>query len=86
VGTSALTALDVLYDKLKSMSWNFGMKFRKPAWSSTRVMLSHMKNLSFEWVLKDLNESGTSKWLFDSDKNSRDMRVVRGPKVIFPVN
>ena len=77
MGTSALTALDVLYDKLKSMSWNFGMKFRKPAWSSTRVMLSHMKNL---------NESGTSKWLFDSDKNSRDMRVVRGPKVIFPVN
>lgn len=49
-------------------------------------MLSHMKNLSFEWVLKDLNESGISKWLFDSDKNSRDMRVVRGPKVIFPIN
>jgi hypothetical protein len=45
-----------------------------------------MKNLSFEWLLKDLNESGTSKWLFDNDKNSRDMRLLRVPDAIFPVN
>ena len=45
-----------------------------------------MKILSFEWLLKDFNESGSSKRLFDSDKNSRDMRLFRGPVAIFPVN
>jgi len=45
-----------------------------------------MKNLSFEWFMKELNESGTSKWLFDNERNSRDLRLVRGPEAIFPTN
>jgi hypothetical protein len=44
------------------------------------------KNLRLEWFIKGFIEVGTSKRLFDSERNSRDMRLVRGLKAIFPVN
>jgi hypothetical protein len=48
--------------------------------------LSLEKNLRLEWFIKGFIEMGTSKWLFDSERNSRDMMLVRGPEVKFPVN
>jgi hypothetical protein len=44
------------------------------------------KNLRLEWFIKGFIEVGTSKRLFDSEMNLRDMRLVRGPNAIFPVN
>jgi hypothetical protein len=44
------------------------------------------KNLRLEWFIKGFIEMGTSKRLFDSERNSRDLRLVRGPETIFPVN
>jgi hypothetical protein len=42
--------------------------------------------LRLEWFIKGFIEMGTSKRLFDSERNLRDMRLVRGPEAIFPVN
>jgi hypothetical protein len=49
-------------------------------------LFSLKKNLRLEWFIKGFIEVGTSKRLFDSERNSRDTRLVRGPEIIFPVN
>ena len=54
--------------------------------SFTSLLLSPEKNLSLEWFIKGFIEIGTWKWLFDSEMNSRDRRLVRGLEAIFPVN
>jgi hypothetical protein len=54
--------------------------------SVTSLLFSLEKNLRLEWFIKGFIEMGTSKRLFDNERNSRDMRLVRGPKLIFPVN
>jgi hypothetical protein len=63
-----------------------GIKLSKAAGSITSLLFSLEKNLRFEWFIKGFIEVGTSKRLFDSERNSRDMRLVRGPEAIFPVN
>ena len=75
-----------LLDKLKKTSWNFGIKLSKAAGSVTSLLFSLEKNLRLEWFIKGFIEVGTSKRLFDSERNSRDKRLVRGPEAIFPVN
>jgi hypothetical protein len=50
------------------------------------MLFSLEKNLRLEWFIKGFIEMGTSKRLFDSERNSRDMSLVRGPNAIFPVN
>jgi hypothetical protein len=42
--------------------------------------------LRLEWFIKGFIEMGTSKRLFDSERNSRDARLLRGLEEIFPVN
>jgi hypothetical protein len=54
--------------------------------SVTSLLFSLEKNLRLEWFIKCFLEMGTSKRLFDSERNSMDMRLVRGPDAIFPVN
>jgi hypothetical protein len=82
-----LSASDVgLLDKRKKTSWNFGIKLSKATGSVTSLLFSLEKNLRLEWFKKGFIEVGTSKRLFDSKRNSRDMRLVRGPDVKFPVN
>jgi hypothetical protein len=49
-------------------------------------LFSLEKILRLEWFIKGFIEVGTSNKLFDSERNSRDMRLVRGPEAIFPVN
>ena len=80
-----MSASDV-FDKLKKTSWNFGIKLSKAAGSVTSLLFSLEKNLRLEWFIKGFIEVGTSKRLFDSERNSRDMRLLRGLKAIFPVN
>jgi hypothetical protein len=80
-----LSASDV-FDKLRKTSWNFGIKLTKSAGSVTSLLFSLEKILRLEWFIKGFIEVGTSKRLFDSERNSRDMRLVRGPEAIFPVN
>jgi len=82
-----LSASDVgLLDKQKKTSWNFGIKLSKAAGSVTSLLFSLEKNLRLEWFIKGFIEMETSKRLFDSERNLRDMRLVRGPNAIFPVN
>jgi hypothetical protein len=50
------------------------------------MLFSLEKNLRLEWFIKGFIEMRTSKRLFDSERNSMDMRLVRGPETIFPVN
>jgi hypothetical protein len=50
------------------------------------MLFSLEKNLRLEWFIKDFIEMGTSKRLFDSERDSMDMRLVRAPEAIFPVN
>jgi hypothetical protein len=85
LGISTLGVSDV-FDKLKKTSWNFGIKLSKAASSVTSLLFSLKKNLRLEWFIKGFIEVGTSKRLFDSERNSRDTRLVRGPEIIFPVN
>ena len=80
-----MSASDV-FDKLKKTSWNFGIKLTKAAGSVTSLLFSLEKILRLEWFIKGFIEVGISKRLFDSERNSRDMRLVRGPEAIFPVN
>jgi len=68
-----------VFDKLKKTSWNFGIKLSKAAGSVTSLLFSLKKNLRLEWFIKGFIEVGTSKRLFDSERNLRDMRLVRGP-------
>jgi len=75
-----------LLDKLKKTSWNFGIKLSKVVGSVTSLLFSPEKNLRLEWFIKGFIEVGTSKRLFDSERNSRDTRLVRGPGAIFPIN
>jgi hypothetical protein len=49
------------------------------------MLFSLEKNLRLEWFIKGFIEMGTSKGLFDSERNSRDLRLVRGLEAIFPV-
>ena len=82
-----MSASDVgLLDKQKKTSWNFGIKLSKAAGSVTSLLFSLEKNLRLEWFIKGFIEMGTSKRLFDSERNLRDMRLVRGLDAIFPVN
>jgi hypothetical protein len=82
-----LSASDVgLLDKRKKTSWNFGIKLSKAAGSVTSLLSSLEKNLRLEWFIKGFIEMETSKRLFDSERNLRDMRLVRGPNAIFLVN
>ena len=39
-----------------------------------------------EWFIKGFIEMGISKLFFDSERNLRDMRLVRVLESIFPVN
>ena len=75
-----------LLDKRKKTGWNFGIKLSKAVGFVTSLLFSLEKNLRLEWFIKGFIEMGTSKRLFDSERNSRDTRLVRGPEVIFPVN
>jgi hypothetical protein len=52
----------------------------------TSLSFSLEKNLRLECLIKGFFEMGTSKRLFDSERDSMDMRLVRGPEAIFPVN
>jgi len=52
----------------------------------TSMLFSLEKNLRLEWFIKDFIEMGTLKRLFDSERDSMNMRLVRGPEAIFPVN
>jgi hypothetical protein len=52
----------------------------------TSLLFSLEKNLRLEWFIKGFIEMRTSKRLFDSERDSMDMRSVRGPEAIFPVN
>ena len=54
--------------------------------SVTSLLFSPEKNLRLEWFIKGFIEMKTSKRLFDTERDSMDMRLVRGPEVIFPVN
>jgi hypothetical protein len=47
------------------------------AGSITSMLFSLEKNLRLEWFIKGFIEVGTSKRLFDSERNSRDMRLVK---------
>jgi hypothetical protein len=76
----------VVFDNQKNISWNFGIKLSKATGSVTRLLFSLEKILRLEWFIKGFIEVGTSNKLFDSERNSRDMRLVRGPEAIFPVN
>jgi hypothetical protein len=78
LGISTLGVIDV-FDKLKKTSWNFGIKLSKAKGSVTSLLFSLEKNLRLEWFIKGFIEVGTSKRLFDSERNLRDMRLVRGP-------
>ena len=80
-----MSASDV-FDNWKKTSWNFGIKLSKVASSVTSLLFSQEKNLRLEWFIKGFIEVGTSKRLFDSERNSRDMMLVRGPEAIFPIN
>jgi hypothetical protein len=53
--------------------------------SVTSLLFSLEKNLRLEWFIKGFIEMGTSKGLFDSERNSRDLRLLRGLEAIFPV-
>ena len=75
-----------LFDKWKKTSWNFGIKLSKTPGSVTSLLFSLEKILRLEWFIKGFIEVGTSKRLFDSERNSRDMRLVRGLEAIFPEN
>ena len=82
-----MSASDVgLLEKRKKTSWNFGIKLSNAAGSVRSLLFSLEKNLRLEWFIKGFIEMGTSKRLFDSERNLRDMRLVRGPEAIFPVN
>jgi hypothetical protein len=50
------------------------------------LLFSLEKNLRLEWLIKGFIEMETSKRLFDSESDSMDMRLVRGPEAIFPLN
>jgi hypothetical protein len=50
------------------------------------LLFSLSKNLRLEWFIKGFIKMGNSKRLFDSERNSRDMMLVRGLELIFPVN
>jgi len=76
----------VVFDNRKKTSWNFGIKLSKAAGSVTSLLFSLEKNLRLEWFMKGFIEVGTSKRLFDNERNSRDMRLVKGPEAIFPIN
>jgi len=52
----------------------------------TSLLFSPEKNLRLEWFIKGFIEMGTSKRLFDSERDSMDMRLVRGLEAIFAVN
>jgi hypothetical protein len=52
----------------------------------TSLLFSLEKNLRLEWFIKGFIEMRTSKRLFDSERDSMDMRSVRGPEAIFLVN
>jgi hypothetical protein len=84
-GISTLSASDA-FDNWKKTSWNFGIKLSKVASSVTSLLFSQEKNLRLEWFIKGFIEVGTSKRLFDSERNLRDMMLVRGPEAIFLVN
>jgi len=75
-----------LLDKRKKTNWNFGIKLSKAAGSVTSLLFSLEKNLRLEWFIKSFIEMGTSNRLFDSERNLRHMRLVKGPNAIFPVN
>jgi len=51
----------------------------------TSMLFSLEKNLRLEWFIKDFIEMGTSKRLFDSERDSMNIRLVRGPETIFTV-
>jgi len=76
----------VVFNKLRKTSWNFGIKLSKVAGSVRSLLFSLEKNLRLEWFIKGFIEVGTSKRLFDSERNLRDTRLVRGLEAIFPVN
>jgi hypothetical protein len=78
--------VSVVFDKRKKTSWNLGIRLSKATSSVTSLLFSLEKNLRLEWFIKYFIEMGTLKRLFDSERNSRDTRLVRGLEAIFPVN